>query len=271
MIGLTDDSHYKAISNAIRALNGGTETYTPAEMAEYLATQGVELKPENIRKDVTIFGVTGTYVKPEPITPEPPILPEGYTVLDYIGTTGSQYIDTGFIPNQDTRIDIVTMPFDINDAGANGVGFVPYGSAISYYQNAFECYSTQHSFEINYGNTFDFVGNIAPFQKVTISQDKNVVTITVGTEKYSYIAMTNTFTAPYTMTLFATHRATPLISGQMRIYSCQIYDNGTLVRDFVPCINANEEIGMYDKANKVFYGNAGTSVFFAGQMETENN
>ena len=31
-------------------------------------------------------------------------LPEGYTRLDYIETTGTQYIDTGFIPNQDSRI-----------------------------------------------------------------------------------------------------------------------------------------------------------------------
>lgn len=61
MIGLTDDSHYKAISNAIRALHDGTETYTPAEMGEYLATQGTELKSENVKKDVVIFGVTGAY------------------------------------------------------------------------------------------------------------------------------------------------------------------------------------------------------------------
>ena len=31
-------------------------------------------------------------------------LPEGYTELKYIETTGTQHIDTGIIPNQDTRI-----------------------------------------------------------------------------------------------------------------------------------------------------------------------
>lgn len=56
----TDDSHYKAIAGAIRALHEGEEGYTPAEMAEYLSTEGTSLKPWNIAKGISIFGVTGT-------------------------------------------------------------------------------------------------------------------------------------------------------------------------------------------------------------------
>ena len=52
----------------------------------------------------------------------------------------------------------------------------------------------------------------------------------------------------------------------MNLYSCQIYDNGTLVRDFVPCINGSGEVGLYDLVGKQFYGNAGTGVFTGSEV-----
>ena len=73
----TDRAHYEGIASALRSLHDGEETYTPAQMAEYLSTQGVELKPENIAEGVTIFGVTGTMRYPlydewpDGIPPEP--------------------------------------------------------------------------------------------------------------------------------------------------------------------------------------------------------
>jgi hypothetical protein len=39
-----------------------------------------------------------------------------------------------------------------------------------------------------------------------------------------------------------------------KMYSFQIYDNGTLVRDLVPCIRDNDNtVGAYDIVNDVFY------------------
>ena len=49
-----------------------------------------------------------------------------------------------------------------------------------------------------------------------------------------------------------------------KLYSCKIYDNGTLVRDFIPCQTTSGEIGLWDDVNSVFYGNAGTGTFTAG-------
>ncbi len=44
-----------------------------------------------------------------------------------------------------------------------------------------------------------------------------------------------------------------------------MYDNGTLVRDFIPCYRKQDGvIGMYDLANDVFYTNAGTGTFLKG-------
>ena len=39
---------------------------------------------------------------------------DSYTILDYIQSSGTQYIDTGFMPNQDTRVAVsythLTLP-----------------------------------------------------------------------------------------------------------------------------------------------------------------
>ena len=34
-------------------------------------------------------------------------LPSAYQEVEFIGSTGSQYIDTGFKPNQDTSVEII--------------------------------------------------------------------------------------------------------------------------------------------------------------------
>ena len=68
--------------------------------------------------------------------------------------------------------------------------------------------------------------------------------------------------------LFATNTAGSADSqrGTMKLYSCQIYDNDTLVRDYVPCQKPDGTIGLWDDVNSVFYGNAGTGTFTAGPV-----
>lgn len=64
----TDDSNYYDIADAIRGLHEGdpeTERYPPAEMVDYLSTEGAGLKPWNVRAGITIFGVTGTLAPKE--------------------------------------------------------------------------------------------------------------------------------------------------------------------------------------------------------------
>jgi hypothetical protein len=38
--------------------------------------------------------------------------------------------------------------------------------------------------------------------------------------------------------------------------------------DLVPCINPNNEVGMYDTVNGGFYGSSGSGVFTAGPETT---
>lgn len=75
----------------------------------------------------------------------------------------------------------------------------------------------------------------------------------------------STFTTPATLTICKSNVVSePNEFSSAKIYSCQIYDNDSLVRDYVPCINNDGTIGLWDDANSVFYGNAGNGTFTAG-------
>ena len=76
-----------------------------------------------------------------------------------------------------------------------------------------------------------------------------------------------TFDAIYTMELFARNSNGTVGNGKtkMKLYSCQVYDNGTLVRDFKPCYrNADKVAGLYDTVSGTFFENQGTGEFLIG-------
>ena len=67
------------------------------------------------------------------------------------------------------------------------------------------------------------------------------------------------------MYLFSVHNGgSSYANASMKLYACQIYDDGTLVRDLIPCQKPDSTIGLWDDVNSVFYGNAGTGTFTAG-------
>lgn len=43
-----------------------------------------------------------------------------------------------------------------------------------------------------------------------------------------------------------------------------MYDNGALVRDFIPVKKSDGTVGLFDMVNQVFHGNIGTGTFAAG-------
>ena len=196
------------------------------------------------------------HVLPEP---EPTSrLPEGYLELTYIESTGTQYIDTGFKPNQNTRVVV-----DISATTSHTTKTV-FGARIGYQNVDYTLwYASDTTLQSNYGDnagTFS-VGSIA--QRLTIDKNKNVTSC----GSYVYTNTANTFQSAYSMYLFGMNQGGTLDSRTVsaKLYSCQIYDNGALIRDFVPCKNASGVIGLYDLANGVFYQNAGSGAFAAGE------
>lgn len=185
--------------------------------------------------------------------PEESRLPEGYTELAWIESTGTQYIDTRFRPNNNTRVVLSAY----NASTSSGWTYGTWDSPSSN-QFAFSCLST-YSFRYGSGGVQLTTLPVGDFE---VDQNKNAYNLN-GT---SGTITAQTFSCSHTMYLFAINANGAVSSGKFtgRIKKCQIYDNGTLVRDYVPCINAVGEAGLYDLVGGKFYGNAGSGVFVTG-------
>lgn len=189
------------------------------------------------------------------------MLPSDYTKLAYLESTGTQYIDTGFVPNQDTRVlaRMLMIP--------NSTSIFAFGARTSTTSNNF-CFVTSASnvYVTGYNNeNKSLTSNYNKTVPFVVDKNKNVTIIDGDT---AYTAPTATFTAPKSMTLFAVNNNGTINKGSVRFYYCQIYDNETLVRDYIPVKNADGVYGMYDLVNDVFYGNLGTGTFLGGELVT---
>lgn len=180
-------------------------------------------------------------------------LPNGYTELESIQSSGTQYINTLFPAKSTTRI---YMDLDFNNSGS------PFGCWDSDGNNMFiPLFGVGGQVFINY-NTQQIRVTGSYSGRISIDFNRNVFSI-----DDTVLATFNqaTFTSTNTLYLFAWNNGGNVANNaSMTLYSCQIYDNGTLVRDFVPCINPSNAVGLYDLVNDQFYGNSGTGSFTAG-------
>lgn len=217
---------------------------------------------KNASGTIGLYDLVGGEFYTTPTAAEAVALPEGYTQVEYLQSSGTQYINTNFKPDGETTVNIV---FQTSSAPDNLNDTLPvYGAATDYNSNAFEFWTLSGGFA-TYGSQ-DYKSNlgITTGKKHTVSQAKNVLTVD-GT---SYTFTKQTFTAPYSLLLFATHRSGGIkicaSAANLKIYSCKIYNNGTLVRNFVPVKNSSGALGLYDTVNGAFYTNAGSGTFTAG-------
>ena len=175
-------------------------------------------------------------------------LPAGYTKLEYLESDGNSYIDTGFKPNQDTRVIFKGYNNSANSKwifGACNLESPMFGHFSASCASASNiCYHTNRASIADMG-----IGDI------NIDMNKNEYTY----NGVSATLPTGTFTCGSSIYLFGLNiKASGAVSttGTFigRIYSVKIYDNGTLVRDFIPAMNASGEAGLYDLKNDVWYG-----------------
>lgn len=186
-------------------------------------------------------------------------LPSGYKRLAYIQSSGTQYVDTEYVPNSNTKVvaDVQFLSKPTDHAAVFGARSSNTLQYWVYYRYSVDSYAYRYG----EGNTDVRIPHDAT-ARVTVTTEANVVTVNGETGT----ATEATFTAPCNMTLFAINNNGSLqYQSTLRLYSCKIYDNGTLVRDYVPCLNPSGVAGLYDLVNGKFYGNAGTGTFAVGR------
>lgn len=193
-----------------------------------------------------------------------------YTNLEYIESTGTQYIDTGVIANQDTGFDIDFISYnEIAKGTAYGSGTI-FGARKTYRDSGFQLTTFNETnllghFLFGTNNTITnirYSAGIIPGTRQQISFRNRVLTLPDNTTT----SVTNyTFETPSTLTIFALHQTSISENGKVRLYNFKLYDGDRLIRDFMPCYrNSDGLAGLYDEVNDTFYTNAGTGEFVKG-------
>ena len=186
-------------------------------------------------------------------------LPKGYQEVEYIESSGTQYIDTGYKPTSNNLRVVCDFEYTADHSASSVFGsessghysIVPWG-APDFYVGSSKQLLTQTT-ALNTKYALDVHANAGT---LTVSLNG-----TTNSASYSGSILTTV-----NMGIFCN-----IIAGvanqfcSMRLYAMSIYDNGELVRNFVPCYrNSDHAAGLYDLSNNVFYANAGRGIFAVG-------
>lgn len=185
-------------------------------------------------------------------------LPTGYKQLEYIESTGTQYIDLGFKPTSNLTISFSS---EIISHSQNASYFGSRNQASSSDTKANVLVILQSA-----GLRSDYYGtNVSsqqyPEGKHTVEREKNKTIC--GSISLSNTSKTGS--SEYNLYLFATNTAgSASLQGSIRIYEKINLSDTSVSMELYPCKNAAGEIGLYDTVGGKFYANSGTGNFIAG-------
>jgi len=193
-------------------------------------------------------------------------LPEGYVELQYIKLAGT-YINTGYKANVGTKIvTTFVAPGSVGYAFGNS-----YDSQYALYlgmNSSSRIWFAVDTNVVDYTNTEKI--RIAERQDLDVDGPLNKLTLN-DPEDEEYPG--------YTYSLIKTKEGTatnPLLIGALStseyastansllVYKFQIYESGAMMYNFIPCINPDLTVGVYDTVNNKFYGSATAISIIAG-------
>ena len=183
--------------------------------------------------------------------------PDGYRMLNYIESTGTQYIDTGvsYSVNNSylTELQVVYNTTEPNNQimGFNGHRGMGVGT---YLASFWECEPEPMEAGVFYDLTW---------YKNGTEYSRSVNGIVYGGSDGNYIEWWTGNLLLFAAAADSTNSTVTYYS-YAKYYAVKIYVNDVLVRDFVPCKNSFGEAGMYDLLSGTFYGNVGTGKFNTG-------
>lgn len=190
-------------------------------------------------------------------------LPYEYQEVEYLESTGTQWIDTMWIPQTPFAIE---QEIEILDTDGDRY----YGGVEEnkYFIDHIRYYDTiQHYTRDNSGayklNAFPKPND--KFKAKCVWENDKIYGYLNDELKY-----TNNYSGIYNFTrtwyIFKLNLDTfPYGGGKIRIFNYKITQNNTLVRNFIPCYRKSDNVaGMYDLVNGQFYTNQGTGSFIVG-------
>ena len=205
----------------------------------------------------------------QPTPPTPPELPSGYTEVEYIENVSPNkaYIDTGFKPNQNTRV-IADLQYVTTNTHPRAFGCGLWNRS-GYIFNSENGIPGEWKWKFGYNNGGWLTTGVASNfnrHKVEINNGSLYLDdVVIGTTQVTEFQLTDNIGL---FCFINNGQQGGSTAGEYmfgKFYSFKIYDDGTLVRDFVPCTrDSDSKAGMYDIINDVFYTSSNNDNFVAG-------
>lgn len=193
-------------------------------------------------------------------------VPKNFREVEYLESNGTQYIDTGYkaIPAT-TKFELYFEPTNVSD-NSFVFGARPDTSI---------CASTMTSYKAVNKMRQDCAG-VSTYFTTTLSLNQKYLftaynkTVSLNTESYTGTIERSTTRSNYNFALFTVNTAgtfdSRIFNG--KIYYAKLWDNGVLVRDFIPCLDNNNVPCMWDRVEQKAYYNQGTGTFSYGHTIT---
>lgn len=175
---------------------------------------------------------------------KPSRLPDGYTEVEYISFSKGGSINSGLYPHFSAGRYVFDAEF-----GAFSVASYVLSSAsnttVSPSKHFGVCLqnTTQIMYKYNYGT--------GTYANVETTKGRLLIDWDFPNGELRFGGTTISTTPISGTTSKAVCFYVPATGGKM--YSAQIYTSGVIKRDFVPCINPSDIVGMYDTVNGKFY------------------
>lgn len=255
------------VSNSNSGLKGRIDTFLISEGNEIvrqfvpcLDNNGVPCMYELYTKTTHYNQGTGQFSYPRDYINAPINLPSGYRKCVYLQSDGTQWIDTEVIPNADTGVYVKTQQLSYNF-------HIPLGAEendIMYYPPCFNssnkgCYYAYGGITPQLIYYYDKGDDLIYASSMNLYNDKTINVLSEDTEWRGILSNTAS-NINHALWLFSWNRNTGIIDetyGKFagRIFRAKITQGDTLIRDFVPCLDADNRPCMYDLVNKEPYYN----------------
>lgn len=176
--------------------------------------------------------------------------------IDYIESTGTQYIKSGVFHN----LPKLKVSIDLSYFSGGWI----FGARKAYRSDAFLLVNASNRF-LHYGNASMVQDDV----DIKIGKKYNIILnngelIINGVSKGTARIVT---TEQYELILFGiTNDKNVTYDANLRYYACKIESDGVLIRDFRPCIYKKTAVGLWDMVEGKFYGNSGTGEFIQGPI-----
>lgn len=179
-------------------------------------------------------------------------VPLGYRKVEYIQSHGTEYIKTGFSPNQSSR---VVCDFQYTSSEEEQTIFL---SRTSTNANQFGIFHNASGWVFRYGTNAATNSSISIIARIAADIDRN----TAKLNNVTMTALSSNFTSIELMLFVRNTNGSLSNYAKAKLYRCKIYDGETIIKDFVPCIrNSDNAAGLFDRVGGLFYENAGTGAF----------